>query len=170
MSLTGGIRAQWERLRTRMGERKVVNAVIGLGLCSILAVGLIAPAKAAVETGPGVLPPKLEARYQHLTGELRCPVCQNEAIATSDSRIAAVLRHKVRQMLLAGKSNAQIKKYMVNRYGLFAEYDPPLQSNTWLLWFGPLMLLLIGFIILAGVVRQRRKQFLGHKTAGEIDR
>ncbi|MGA7965975.1 MAG: cytochrome c-type biogenesis protein [Gammaproteobacteria bacterium] len=112
------------------------------------------------ETGPGVLPPKLEARYQKLTDELRCPVCQNEPIATSQAQIAGTLRQIVRQRLLAGQSNAQIKQYLISRYGLFAVYKPPLQRSTFLLWFGPFILLLIAIIVVGFAIRQHRRSLL----------
>ena len=113
-------------------------------------------AATAPEKGPDVLPPRLEARYQALTEVLRCPVCQNEPIATSQAQIAGALRKIVRQRLLAGESNQQIKQYMISRYGLFAVYKPPLERSTMLLWFGPFILLLIGIIVAALAIRRRR--------------
>lgn len=105
--------------------------------------------------GPGALPPRLELRYQHLTSTLRCPVCQNEPIATSDAKIAGDLRRIVRKKLLAGESNAQIRHYMVSRYGLFAIYKPPVQGSTLLLWFGPALLLLIALLVSGLAIRKR---------------
>jgi len=110
---------------------------------------------AAPPRGPHSLPPKLQLRYQHLTEELRCPVCQNEPIGTSQSKIAANLRRTVREQLLAGKTDRQIRDYMISRYGLFAVYDPPMTAGTWLLWFGPLLMLIVGLIVLFGYLRRR---------------
>lgn len=127
-----------------------------LGLLLIAVTAAAAPPGGRAESGPGVLPPKLEARYQHLTDELRCPVCQNEPIATSQSSLAAALRAIVRKRLLAGESNEQIKDYMISRYGLFAVYKPPVEAGTLLLWFGPLILLLIAAIIVGRALYRRR--------------
>ena len=113
---------------------------------------------AAPHRGPHSLPPKLQLRYQHLTEELRCPVCQNEPIGTSQAKIAANLRRTVRQKLLAGKTDQQIRDYMISRYGLFAVYDPPMTTGTWLLWFGPLILLVIA--VLTGYFALRRRKRL----------
>lgn len=115
-------------------------------------------------TGPGVLPPRLEARYQHLTSELRCPVCQNEPIATSESQIAAALRDIVRKRLLAGETDRQIKEYMISRYGLFAVYKPPVERATFLLWFGPLILFIAAALV-AGRALRRRQRLLAHGDA-----
>lgn len=124
------------------------------------ALPLIAATAPPPATGPGVLPAPLEARYQSLTAQLRCPVCQNEPIATSQSQIAAALRDIVRKRLLAGETNSQIKQYMISRYGLFAVYKPPLERGTFLLWFGPLILFLIGVVVAAVAIRRRRHSLL----------
>lgn len=137
--------------------------VLGLLLAAAPAV---ASAPGSADTGPGVLPPRLEARYQHLTSELRCPVCQNEPIATSASQVAGALRDIVRQRLLAGDSNEQIKQYMISRYGLFAVYKPPVQTGTLLLWFGPALLFVVGAAI-AGRALVKRRSLLGRSEADE---
>lgn len=131
----------------------------------LLAVGGPARAGATAVSGPNVLPPKLEARYQFLTNELRCPVCQNEPIATSQTQIAAALRHIVREKLLAGESNRAIKQYMISRYGLFAIYKPPLQRSTFLLWFGPFLLLVLAAVV-GGVAIKRRRRVLADSDLG----
>jgi cytochrome c-type biogenesis protein CcmH len=121
---------------------------------------VVAAATAApAPQGPDVLPPRLEARYQAITSELRCPVCQNETIAVSDSIVSADLRRVVRQKLIAGVSDAEIRQYMIARYGLFAVYKPPVVHGTWALWFGPAALLLIAAGV-AGVTIQRRRRLL----------
>ena len=83
-----------------------------------------------------------EKRFQHLTRELRCLVCQNQNLADSDAGLAGDLRREVFEQLRAGKTDAQIKDYLVERYSRYVLYDPPLSGSTWLLWFGPLLLLL----------------------------
>jgi cytochrome c-type biogenesis protein CcmH len=81
------------------------------------------------------------ARYQQLTAELRCPKCQNQNLADSDSQIAADLRRELHEQLLAGKNDDAIVDFMRDRYGDFVLYKPRVQRNTWVLWFGPLALL-----------------------------
>ncbi len=139
-----------------------------VGLLLVMLFAAVVPAAAASVSGaagvPKELPPKLEARYQKLTSELRCPVCQNEPIATSQAQISSALRKIVRQKLLAGDSNQQIKQYMISRYGLFALYKPPVQRSTWLLWFGPLILFLVGMTV-AGRAMYRRHRLLGQSDA-----
>ncbi|WP_329740470.1 cytochrome c-type biogenesis protein [Dyella sp. A6] len=98
-----------------------------------------------------------EVRFQKLTGQLRCMVCQNETLADSNASLARDMRHKVFQLMQQGKSNAQIKQYLVDRYSDFVLYDPPVQPNTWLLWFGPLLILIAGGIAVAMVVRKRSR-------------
>ncbi|MBB6365941.1 MULTISPECIES: cytochrome c-type biogenesis protein [unclassified Xanthomonas] len=98
-----------------------------------------------------------EQRFQHLTAQLRCLVCQNENLADSDATLARDLRHQVFAQLQAGRSDAQIKQYMVDRYSAFVLYDPPLAPGTWLLWFGPALLLLGGAGMVVATLRQRRR-------------
>ncbi len=86
----------------------------------------------------------LDLRLKHLELELRCLVCQNQTLADSDAPLAADLRREVRELALAGKSDDDIRAYLTARYGDFVLYDPPVQPNTWLLWFGPGLLLAAG--------------------------
>lgn len=89
-----------------------------------------------------------EVRFQHLTLQLRCLVCQNESLADSNADLARDLRHEVFELMQSGKSDAQIKQYLVERYSDFVLYDPPLQASTLLLWFGPMFILLLGGTVL----------------------
>ena len=89
-----------------------------------------------------------QERFDKLTQELRCLVCQNQNLADSDAPLAHDLRREVHQMLLAGRTNEQIKQFLVQRYGDFVLYRPPVQQNTYLLWLAPLVLLLAGAWIL----------------------
>ena len=98
--------------------------------------------------------PAYEQRYIHLTQELRCLVCQNQNLADSDAPLAQDLRQEIHQMMESGKSNAEIKTFMVERYGDFVLYRPQLGGNTLALWVLPALLLLIGALTVVLVVRR----------------
>ncbi|HZP65415.1 MAG TPA: cytochrome c-type biogenesis protein [Rudaea sp.] len=99
-----------------------------------------------------------ETRFQHLTRELRCLVCQNQNLADSEAELAGELRRQVFEMMQSGKSDEEIKQYLVARYNDFVLYDPPLKPGTWLLWFAPGALVLIGAGVVANVLRKRTRQ------------
>ena len=96
-----------------------------------------------------------EARLKVLSDELRCLVCQNQTIADSNADLAVDLRRVVRAQILEGKSDAEIKTYLVARYGDFVLYKPPMQANTMLLWIGPFALLALGLGIWLMIGRRR---------------
>jgi cytochrome c-type biogenesis protein CcmH len=98
-----------------------------------------------------------EVRYQHLTAQLRCPMCQNETLADSNAPIARDLRNQIFQLMQHGQTDAQIKQYLVDRYSEFVLYDPPVVRNTWLLWFGPLLILLVGAAAVIATIRKRSR-------------
>jgi len=102
-----------------------------------------------------------EVRFQNLTRQLRCLVCQNQDLADSDADLAKDLRKQVFEMMQSGKSDAQIKEYLVARYNDFVLYDPPLKPGTWLLWFLPFALLIIGAFVVARILRRRASQASG---------
>lgn len=102
--------------------------------------------------------PVLEKRVVELTSELRCLVCQNQSLADSHADLAIDLRNQVRSQMQAGKSDAEIRDYMVARYGDFVLYDPPLKASTLLLWAGPFALLPVGLLGLAVYLRSRRRR------------
>ncbi len=106
----------------------------------------VAPTTDAAPAAPqSGLPTQAEReRFHRLAGELRCLVCQNQTLADSDADLAADLRREVEQLMLAGRSDEEIKAYLVERYGDFVLYRPPMQRNTWLLWLGPFGLLVVG--------------------------
>jgi cytochrome c-type biogenesis protein CcmH len=99
----------------------------------------------------------LDARLKKLEEELRCLVCQNQSLADSSAPLAEDLRREVRALAVSGKSDAEIKEFLVARYGDFVLYDPPVKRVTWLLWFGPFVLLAAGATIWWLVARRRRK-------------
>ena len=98
-----------------------------------------------------------ELRFQQLTRQLRCPMCQNETLADSNAPIARDLRNQIFQLMQQGKSDEQIKQYLVARYSNYVLYDPPLQPGTWLLWFGPLLILLGGAAVVVIALRKRNR-------------
>jgi cytochrome c-type biogenesis protein CcmH len=96
-----------------------------------------------------------EARFNKLSQELRCLVCQNQNIADSNAGLALDLRRQIHEMILAGNTDAQIVDFMTQRYGDFVLYRPPLRVGTLLLWVGPFLLLLVGGVTLGYIVRRR---------------
>lgn len=97
--------------------------------------------------------PVVEQRLISIAEELRCLVCQNESLAGSRADLANDLRREVRALIKSGKSDAEIKEFLVSRYGDFVLYKPPVKPTTWLLWFGPLLLLLGAFWLLIKTIR-----------------
>lgn len=104
-----------------------------------------------------------EDRYQTLITELRCLVCQNQNIADSHAPLAKDLREQVLVMIREGKSDAEIKAWLVDRYGDFVLYRPPLKPSTWLLWGSPFLLLLLGLLIAWRIVASRSKADAGRR-------
>lgn len=98
-----------------------------------------------------------QARFQKLTNELRCPKCQNQNLADSNAEIASDLRAKIHIMLEQNKSDEDIINYMLERYGDFVLYQPRLSKQTFLLWYAPALLLLLGLIVIVFIVRFRKK-------------
>ena len=119
----------------------------------LVAVGAVAQAKVAANTSAD---PALEARMMVIAEELRCLVCQNETIAASHADLAIDLKNQIRLKLTQGQSQQQILDFMVERYGDFVLYRPPLKTTTVLLWLGPCVLLVIAALMLVINVRRRR--------------
>lgn len=125
-----------------------------LVLASAAAVAGAGPVRSAAPTQAA--DPALEAHVMALSEELRCLVCQNQTIADSHAELAIDLRQQVREKLQHGMSDKDVIDYMVQRYGDFVLYRPPVKRSTWLLWFGPLLLLAGGAATLATrLLRQR---------------
>jgi cytochrome c-type biogenesis protein CcmH len=113
----------------------------------------------AVEPGERLADPALEARARAISGELRCLVCQNESIDDSNADLAHDIRMLVRQRLTAGESNAQVVQSVVDRYGQFVLLKPPVEPATYVLWFGPPIVLALGLAgSIAWIVQRRRRQ------------
>lgn len=141
-------------MRSATGFRVILACLLAL----IALLVLSAPhALLAKEALPEAADPALEARMVHITSQLRCLVCQNQTIADSQADLAVDLRREVRELLRQGKSDREIVDYMTARYGDFVLYRPPFKATTVLLWLGPSLMLLIGFAVLAGVLRRRSR-------------
>ncbi|MCF7220183.1 cytochrome c-type biogenesis protein [Marilutibacter chinensis] len=120
----------------------------------------LAAASAFAQAGAAAAPPEFrdaaeERRFHALLVELRCVMCQNQSLADSNAQIAIDLRREVLDLMREGRSDAEIEAFLVERYGEFVLYRPQVKSRTWLLWFGPALLLLIGGIAVAVIVRRR---------------
>ncbi|WP_133478322.1 cytochrome c-type biogenesis protein [Cognatilysobacter segetis] len=96
-----------------------------------------------------------DARFRDLTHELRCVMCQNQSIADSDAQIAVDLRREILRLMRDGRSDEEIRRFLVDRYGEFVLYRPNVGPATWLLWFGPLAVLLAGGAVVWRIVRER---------------
>jgi cytochrome c-type biogenesis protein CcmH len=126
-------------------------------ICALLACFCAALTASANDAAPAAADPALEARMTRIASELRCLVCQNQTIADSNADLAQDLRRQVREMLSKGDDDAKIIQYMTDRYGDFVLYRPPVKATTLLLWFGPALMLLLGFGALAWVMRRRAR-------------
>ena len=126
-----------------------------LAACALVL--LVSPFAAAREATPVGADPAIEQRMMTLAQELRCLVCQNQTLADSQADLAADLRQEIRELMQKGQSDEQVKRYLVARYGEFVLYRPPLEPTTWLLWFGPAVLLLGGLATLYAVLIRRRR-------------
>lgn len=109
----------------------------------------------ANDAAPLVDDPVTEQRLISISEEMRCLVCQNESLAGSRSDLANDLRREIRTLIKEGKSDEQIRSFMVERYGDFVLYRPPIKPITWLLWIGPFVILLIGIGFLFSYLRRR---------------
>jgi cytochrome c-type biogenesis protein CcmH len=109
----------------------------------------------AIDTGVAFDDPELQARYEHIIGEVRCLKCQNQTIKDSNAFLAADLRREIRRMLDEGMTDDEIYDFLVERYGDFALYRPRATGKTLFLWAAPAVLLLAGVVLLGGIIRRR---------------
>jgi len=127
-------------------SRLIVTFLVGLSLSGQLL---------AIDSEGPLPTPELQARYERLTNELRCLVCQNQTVADSNADLAKDLRDRTREMLIAGATDEQILAFMTERYGDFVLYRPPVTERTLLLWAAPALLLIIGSLSAFLVIRRR---------------
>lgn len=144
--------------RARTNRRQVSYRVTIAATVMWSVMGLwVAPTDAVVDVDQ-LSTEQRSVRYRHLIAEYRCPKCQNQNLAESDSPISADLRKQIRRMLEEGASDEAISDYLVARYGDFILYRPRLQQSTYLLWLAPGALLLIGVLVARVIVGRRRVQ------------
>jgi len=120
----------------------------------------------AIDTEAAFDDPVLQHRYENINRELRCLVCQNQTIADSNATLAQDLRREVRDMIAAGKTDDEIREFMIERYGDFVLYRPRMSAQNFLLWAAPALLLLIAAVVLVRVVRRRAQETDIEETDG----
>ncbi len=147
--------------------RRTVTVFVAV-LCLL---GGIRPVAAAVTLESFTFPTaEEEQHFRDLISGLRCLVCQNQSLADSDAELAHDLRAEVYEMLQAGHSDAEVIDFLVNRYGDFVLYNPPFKESTWLIWFGPFVLLAIAAILLLRSIMRQKRQEEPEITAAERKR
>ena len=149
-----------------LGRRTVAGSAV---LISFLVFTLIPVAARGGEAVPTEQDPVRAKRAVELAEQLRCLVCQNQSIADSSAELAVDLRRQIREQIGAGKSDREIVDFMVQRYGDFVLYRPPVKATTLLLWSGPAVLLLIGIGVLVRSLRVRQQR-VGEVTLSEEER
>ncbi|NJD35742.1 MAG: cytochrome c-type biogenesis protein CcmH [Betaproteobacteria bacterium] len=127
----------------------------------------IQPAMAVEGMAQPVGDPVVEARVNKLAEELRCLTCMGQSIADSQSSFSADMKREIRAMIVAGKNDKEIMEFMVQRYGDFVLYRPPVKSTTWVLWAGPFLFLILSLIFLLMKLRKRRGQDAAELSASE---
>ena len=137
-------------------------------ILSAIVLACAANIASAKDAAPLADDPVTEQRLIAISEEMRCLVCQNESLAGSRSDLANDLRREIRVLIVGGKSDEQIRNFMVERYGDFVLYRPPVKPITWLLWIGPFVILLAGIIGLMVYLR-RRNQSMPSATLSEED-
>ena len=144
--------------------KKLTAILLGITLLAAM------PVRAAVDLTDFGGNKELEQRYQTLVTELRCLVCQNQTIADSNADLAKDLRREVHDMLVAGKTDDDIKDFMLERYGDFVLYKPPVRTSTVPLWVGPFILLAIGLVVVVVIIRRRTSQAQPAMNSQDIER
>ncbi len=167
----------WRRMTWRAYNGALPLALLGLMIAaaavalsaSAAAPSVPAAAPAAVDAHGQLRDPALQTRFEQITKELRCLVCQNESIADSNAELAGDLRQQVQELLVAGKSDDAIFDFMTDRYGEFVRFNPPLTRKTLFIWGAPFLMLLLGGVIIYRVVRSRGAMPLDDEIAAGPD-
>lgn len=124
----------------------------------------------AKEAAPLAEDEAVEKRLIVISEEMRCLVCQNESLAGSRSDLAQDLRRELRTLIKEGKTDAEVREFMVSRYGDFVLYRPPLKPTTWLLWVGPFVLMIAGVAALIAYLRRRGRELKDVPLSAEENR
>jgi cytochrome c-type biogenesis protein CcmH len=140
-------------------------AGVAASLVAMPAAATPAATPAAIDAQGQIEDPVLQSRFESITKQLRCLVCQNESIADSNVELADQLRRQVREMLIAGKSDDAIFQFMTDRYGEFVRFNTPLEPKTLLIWGAPFLLMLIGAGAIYRIVRVRSRMPLDDEPA-----
>jgi cytochrome c-type biogenesis protein CcmH len=143
----------------------LLAAALCLASAAVCAAGAVPAGTAEVDAHGQLTNPALQARFESLTKQLRCLVCQNESIADSNASLAEDLRREVREMLVAGKSDEEILDFMTARYGEFVRFKTPLEPKTLLIWGSPFLLVGLGAVIVFRVTRARAAMPLDDEPA-----
>jgi cytochrome c-type biogenesis protein CcmH len=148
------------------GQRASSGCALALAFLGIIgSIASVAAPAPAVDANGQLQDHALQARFERITKELRCLVCQNESIADSNVELASDLRRQVREMLVAGKSDDSIFDFMTDRYGEFVRFSPPLEPKTLVIWGAPFAMLLLGIVVVYRIVRQRSRMPLDDEPA-----
>jgi cytochrome c-type biogenesis protein CcmH len=138
-------------------------------LFALLFLALLLGTAGAKEAAPLADDPVVEQRMLSISEEMRCLVCQNESLAASRSDLAMDLRRELRTLIKQGKTDAEIREFMVSRYGDFVLYRPRVSPLTYLLWGGPFLLMAIGVVVLLVYLRRRNRAMAGTQQLSEED-
>lgn len=136
-------------------------------LAFLLLVSFALPA-AAIDAGLAFEDPELQARYEDISGQVRCLQCQNESLRSSNAVLATDLRREIRRMLEEGMTDAEIYDFLVERYGEFVLYRPKMSGKTLILWIAPGVLLLFGASLLFNVLRRRAALPIDDENTAEV--
>lgn len=134
---------------------------------AMLLVLVMQPAMAVEGMAQPVGDPVVEARVNKLAEELRCLTCMGQSIADSQSSFSTDMKREIRDMIKAGKNDKEIMEFMVQRYGDFVLYRPPVKNTTWVLWGGPFLLLILSLVFLVAKLRKRGAQVATELTENE---
>ena len=126
-------------------------------LFALLLLALVLGAAGAKEAAPLADDPAVEQRMVAISEEMRCLVCQNESLSASRSELAQDLRRELRTLIKQGKTDAEIREFMVSRYGDFVLYRPQIKPTTYLLWAGPFILMIVAVVVLLVYLRRRNR-------------
>ncbi len=130
---------------------------------------LVSTAALAIDEKPAFDDPAMQARYESLTRELRCTVCQNQTIADSNASLARDLRREVRRLMAEGNTDQEIRDFLTDRYTDFVLYNPPVKPRTYLLWAAPGLLVIFGMGAAVAVVKRRARAARDNTATKEND-